>query len=137
MLHFEIISPDGTIYNDDVDQVTVPTPAGEITILPHHIPLFSKLSEGEIKIKKASHTSFVAVIGGFLEVNKDKTSVISDYAIKADSIELAKAEEAKKRAEQALKEKVEKEDLITASKEFQKAMMELKIADKMRKRRVQ
>jgi len=134
---FQIISPDGTIFHDEIDEVSVPTTQGEITILPHHIPLFSKLTEGEIKIKKGNHTTFVAFIGGFLEVNKTQTAVISDYAIKADSIELARAQEAKERAQAALKEKVEKEDIITAQKEFGRAMMELKVADKMRKRRVQ
>lgn len=133
---FQIISPDGTIFHDEIDEVSVPTTHGEITILPHHVPIFSKLAEGEIKIKKSNHTTFVAVIGGFLEVNKTETAVISDYAIKADSIELARAQEAKERAQQALKEKVEQGDIVTAQKEFQRAMMELKVADKMRRRRV-
>lgn len=131
---FNVISPDGNLFHGDVDKVSVPTSQGEITILPNHIPLFSKLNEGEIKIKKGNQLTFVAVIGGFLEVNKTSVSVISDYAVKADSLELARAQEAKERAQHALHEKVAKEDIISAQKEFQKAMMELRIADKMRKR---
>lgn len=135
MFQLQILSPVGDIFNDSVDEVSLPTDKGEITILSNHIPLFSKVSEGTINVIKNNKHTVYAVIGGFLEVSKDNTvTILSDYAVKAENIEIAKATEAKKRAEEFLKDKQSTADLLMAEKELQKSLLELKVADKIKRR---
>lgn len=134
MFQFEIISPDGIIFSDTVDEVSLPTEKGEISILAQHMPLFSKLIEGEIKVHKGGKNSFYALFGGFLEIGDNKVTVLSDYAIHSDSIVIAKSMEAKKRAEDILKSRLEGDNIQVAEKELQKAILELKVADKIKRR---
>lgn len=134
--HFEIVSPDGIIYTDDVEVVLLPTSNGEIGILPHHIPLFTKLEAGEVRIKKGAEEISVAITGGFLDVQKSHVTLLSDHAIRADNIEIARAEEAKKRAERLLEERAETENFALVEKDLARSIIELHIADKVRKRRV-
>lgn len=133
MFQLQILSPIGEIYNDTVDEVTVPTDNGEISILQNHVPLFSKIQEGTVTIKKGStKPTVIAVVGGFLEVKDNNVSILSDHAIKAENIEVARANEAKKQAEEFLANKQSTADLIMAEKELQKSLLELKVADKMK-----
>lgn len=134
-LHLEIISPDGIIYSDEIDEVLLPAQNGQIAILPHHAPLFSKLTEGEVIIKKGGKENFIAIIGGFLEVQNNKAHIISDYAIRAESIEIAKAQEAKRRAQKILQEKKEYADFAIVENDLRKSILELKVAEKLRRRR--
>lgn len=132
MLELQILSPTGEIFNDSVDEVILPTDKGEIAILPHHADIFSKLTEGMITVKKSAKVTHIAIIGGFLEIKKGKVVVLSDYAIEAQSIQVARAQEAKKRAEQLLAEKHSNADLLIAEKELQKSIMELRVAEKVK-----
>ncbi len=131
MFQLVILSPLGQIYNDSVDEVTLPTEKGDISILPHHTPLFSKLAEGIMTISKNGKKQMIALVGGFLEVG-EKVTVLSDFAIKAEDIQTAKALEAKKRAEDFIQNKQSTADLIMAEKELQKSLLELKVADKIK-----
>ena len=130
----EIITPDGIIFNDEVDEVILPTSDGQITILPHHIPLYAKLSEGEMHIKTKGKEVLYALLGGILDIGKNKISILSDYAVHADSIQIARAEEAKKRAEEAIKNKIGTQEFVLEDKELRKSILELKVANKMKKR---
>ena len=134
MFLLEILSPESAVFSDSVDEVSLPTEKGEITILTNHVPLFSKLSEGEVKIKKGDKQTLIAIAGGFLEVEKEKVSVLSDYAVKAENIEIAKALEAKKRAEELLKNRDETTDMLIVEKELQRTILELKIAEKIKRK---
>lgn len=134
MFQLQILSPVGEVFNDTVDEVSLPTSKGEISILTHHVPLFSKVEEGTVTIKKGGRNTVVAIVGGFLEVVGEKVSILSDYAVKAENIEVAKANEAKKRAEDFLANKQSAADLIMAEKELQKSLLELKVADKIKRK---
>lgn len=131
---FEIVTPDGIIFQDEVDEVRLPTVDGQITILPHHIPLYSKLGDGEAIIINNGKETLMAVLGGVVEVGTEKVSIISDYAVHADSIQIARAEEAKKRAEEAKKNKQENEDFVMEDKELRKSILELKVGTRARKK---
>ncbi len=135
-LKLEIITPDGIIYNEEVSEVMLPTPKGQITILPHHVALFVKLVEGEIVIKKNSKDSLMAVLGGVAEIADNSVKILSDYAVKADSIVMARAQEAKKRAEEALLNKKSNEDFAMADRDLKRSILELKVAEKMKKRSI-
>lgn len=130
MFELQIISPLGEVFHDNVEEVTLPTDKGEISILQNHIPLFSKITEGTMNIKKSGKNTVIAIVGGFLEVRNSIVTILSDYAIKAENIETAKAMEAKKRAEEFLANKQSTADLIMAEKQLQKSLLELKVAGK-------
>jgi len=130
----EIITPEGITYTDHVDEAIVPTSTGEIAILPNHVSLVTKVTHGELIIKKNSKTYSIMITEGFLQVTKNHISLLANYAQKAENISIAKAEEAKKRAERLIKEKTSDKDFIIAEGELRKAMLELKIAFKHKKR---
>ena len=133
-LSLEIVSPQGIIFEGDIDQVTLPGVDGVITVLPHHTALFTKLAEGEIEVvEQGKRTSYV-IAGGFFEINNNKASVLSDYAIRAESIEMAKSEEKKRQAEQKLREKLTNEEFTIVDKDLKMSILELKVAQKVRRR---
>jgi len=133
-MNLHVVSPEGVIYQDTVDQISLPTPKGEITILPHHVSLFTKMTDGIINIVKGKKESIIATVGGFVEIIDGNVTILSDHAIKAENIQIAKAQEAKKRAEERMKKKESEVDFVMAEKELQKAIMELQVADRIKKR---
>mgnify|MGYP001613502840 CR=1 FL=1 len=104
MIKFKIVTPDGITYEDDaVEQVTIPTATGYITVLPGHIPLITPLMAGELVVKKKDHSVPLAVSGGVVEVRpKSEVYILADTAERAEHIDLERAETAKKRAEELL-----------------------------------
>jgi len=135
-LLLEIITPEKVIFKDEVQEVVVPTSEGEIAILPNHINLLTQVSPGELIIKKGSTQHSLAITGGFLEVNQNTVSIVAEYAVKAQDIEVARAMEAKKRAEKLMNEKTTDNELKIAEAEMLKAILELKIATKHKRRAV-
>lgn len=133
-LLLEVITPETVILKEEVDEIVVQTTTGEITILPNHEDLLTKLKEGEMLIKKHGKITYFALTGGFLEVSQNKVNILADYAIRAEDIEIAKAEEAKERAQKKLKEHQEEKEFIVADAELKKAILELKVARKIKKR---
>lgn len=132
----EIITPEGITYKDDVQEAIAPTATGEIAILPNHANLVTKVIPGELIIKKSNKTQSLAITEGFLEVGENHIVILANYAIKAEDISIAKAEKAKKRAEHLLKERTSDKDFRIAEGELRKALLELKIAFKHRKKPV-
>ena len=130
----EIITPDGVTYKDDVQEAIVPTTTGEITILPNHISLVTEVTHGELIVKKKDKTYSMVITEGFLEVVKNHIVILANYAVRAENINIAKVEEAKKRAERLMKEKTSDIDFRVAEADLRKAMLELKIGFKHKKR---
>jgi F-type H+-transporting ATPase subunit epsilon len=133
-LILEIITPEKVVYKDEVQGIIVPTVNGEISILPNHINLLTQISPGELTVKKVHSTQHLAITGGFLEIQDNKVSILAEHAIKAQDIQVAQAMEAKKRAEKAMAEKSTVNELKVAQAEMIKAILELKIATKHKKR---
>lgn len=133
-LLLEIITPEKVVYKDEVSEVVAPTVNGEIAILPNHVNLLTQVNPGELIIKKGSATQYLAITGGFLEVTNNKISILADYAIKAQDIQVARATEAKRRAEKIMSEKVTDNELRMAQAEMIKAILELKVATKHKRR---
>jgi len=132
-LRLEIVTQEKELFGELVDFVSAPTQTGEVTILPHHLSLFTKLDAGEVKYSKAGKVIGFVISGGFMDVSGGKMVVIlADSAIRSDQINVARAEEAKKKAEETLKEKQSKRDFMLAEAELRRAIMELKVARKKR-----
>ena len=104
-LTVEIVTAERQVYNEtDVDMVVAPGSEGVLGILPRHAPLLTMLRPGALRVKKGGAEQEMAVTGGFLQVNDDRVLILADYAERADEIDAAVAEEARRRAEQALNE---------------------------------
>jgi len=105
MFHLKIATPERVVYENDVLQISIPTASGEITVLPHHTPLVSVLSAGELRIKDQSGDQTLAVVGGFLEVRPNNELIIlADHAQRAEEIDVTVAEAARARAEEQMKQ---------------------------------
>lgn len=133
-LHLEIITPERKVLSEEVDSVTVPTSTGEITVLPEHENLISLIGTGELTYRKDGKEVPLALTGGFLEINNGQVNIIAEHAIKADEIQIAKAKEAKEKAEKLMLGKLNKQELLMAVAEQRKALLELRIAEKYRKK---
>ena len=103
-LKLEIVTPDAQTYSDNVEMVTLPGTEGEMGVYPNHVPLMTQLAAGEVIVRKDGRDLFLAVGEGFVEVTGDHVAILTDSAIKADDIDEAKAEEARRRAEARLAE---------------------------------
>lgn len=101
-LTLEIVTPDARVYSDTIDSVVIPTVEGEVGILPGHIPLLTQVENGELRVTKGAETLFLAVSGGFAEVEGDRVHVLAEYAISEEKIDEKAVEEALKRAEREL-----------------------------------
>lgn len=133
-LLLEIITPEKVVYSDEVDEIVVPTVEGEIAVLPNHICLLTQVNPGELIIKKGPSQQYLAITGGFLEVQNNKVSILAEYAIKSQDIEVARVMEAKKRAEKVMSEKSTEHEIRIAQTEMIKAILELKVATRHKKR---
>lgn len=133
-LHLEVITPEKVIYESEADEIVAPTVNGQIGILPNHIGLLTKIIPGELIIRKGNNQYLLAITGGFLEVNNNNVSILADYAIKAEDVEIARAQEAQKRAEKLMQEKTTDKDFKVAQAELIKAVLELRVANKIKKR---
>ena len=126
-LKLEIVTPEAKVYSEDVDMVTLPGVEGEMGIFPMHIPLMTQLAAGEVVARKGGQDFFLAVGDGFVEVTGDRVSILTDMAIKAESIDEAKAEEARKRAEARLSEKIDEEETAKVQASLANAVAQLKV----------
>jgi len=129
-LHIQVITPEKIIIDTQADEIILPTVNGEITVLPHHVPLLTQLAPGELIIKNGSNINHLVVVGGFLEVSPDTVTILADYAVQGKDISAVKAQEAKERAEKLLKEKLSQKDFALAQADLLKAILELKVAHK-------
>ena len=109
-LKLEIVTPDALAYSQEVDMVTLPGAQGEMGIYPQHVPLMTEIVPGEISVRRGNDEFQLAVGPGFVAITGDRVSVMTDMAIRADEVDEAKAEEARKAAEKRLKERLGESD---------------------------
>lgn len=136
-LNLTILTQERELVTKPVTSLTVVTVQGEVTILPGHIPLFTKIADGELRYRfiengKEDVGSF-AVSGGFLDVGpSNNVTVLADHAIRSEDINEARAEEARRAAEEAMKNRETERDFKLAEASLRRALTELKIAEKRR-----
>ena len=126
-LKLEIVTPEAKIYSEDVEMVTLTGIDGEMGILPQHMPLMTALASGEIIARKGAENIFLAVGEGFVQVTREKVSVLTDMAIKADDIDEAKAEEARQKAEARLAQKLSDEEVLSVQATLMHALTQLHV----------
>lgn len=133
-LKLEIVTPEKVVLSEEVDSITIPTKNGEITVLPEHENLIATLGSGELLYRKDGKETSIAITGGTLEINGENVTLLAEHAISPDDIQVNKAREAREKAEKLMKENLNEHDLRLAEAEQRKALLELKIAEKYRKK---
>jgi len=126
-LKLEIVTPDSKTYCEDVEMVTLPGVDGEMGIYPQHVPVLTQIVPGEIAIRKDGHDQFLAVGEGFVEITGDRVAIMTDMAILADNIDEAKAEEARRRAEAKLSERLDDEEAAIVNAALAHSLVLLKV----------
>lgn len=129
-LNLEVITPERLVMRESVDEVVVPGLDGELGILPEHTPLISQLQTGVLTYRQGGATQQMHVSGGFVEVQPDRVSVLSDVAERPEEIDLERAQRAKDRAERRLKGQGDDLDFPRAELKLQRAMIRIQLAGK-------
>jgi F-type H+-transporting ATPase subunit epsilon len=131
-LKLEIVTPEALTYSEDVEMVTLPAAEGEMGIYPQHVPLMTQIVSGEIAVRKDGRDYFLAVGEGFVEITGERVAIMTDMAIRAEGIDEAKAEEARRRAEARLAEKLDDEDAAMVSAALAHSLAQLKVKRRQR-----
>ena len=134
-LHLEIVTAERTVLSDEVDQVNAPGAAGRMGVLPRHEPLLTTLIPGELTIVKNGERTPFAISGGFMEVLPDRVTILADTAERADEIDENRAEAARRRAEDSLRERSSEQDMVTAEAHLRRAMVRLRVSRMRRSNR--
>lgn len=131
-LRLEIVTPEAKTYSEDVDMVTLPAVEGEMGVYPNHVPLMTQLAAGEVTVRKGGQDYFLAVGDGFVEITGERVAILTDMAIRAENIDEAKAEEARRRAESRLAEKLDDEETALVSAALAHSLAQLKVKRRQR-----
>jgi F-type H+-transporting ATPase subunit epsilon len=135
-LKLDVVTAEQVVYTDVVDMLVAPGAEGQLGILPHHAPLMTTLQPGELRIKKGGEESYLAISGGFIEVRPDHVIILADAAERADEIDIARAEEAKLRAEEQLRQRRGAGmDGSRAEAALRRAVARLSVVERRRKRK--
>ncbi|MEW6714224.1 MAG: F0F1 ATP synthase subunit epsilon [Nitrospirota bacterium] len=128
-LTLDIVTPYGLVFTDQVDEIVASGSEGEFGVLPQHARFLTTLKVGMLTYKKGSETGYIFVSGGYAEVGPDKVAVLADSATKAADIDVERAQEAKKRAEERLNQQ-DKFDKARAEAALNRAIARIQIAEK-------
>ncbi len=126
-LKLEIVTPDGTVYSEDVEMVTLPGVEGQLGVYPRHVPLMTQMVPGEISVRKAGVEYYLATGEGLIEVTADHVAILTDMAIAAEHIDEAKAEEARQRAQRRLGEKLSDEEVASVNSSLARSLAQLHV----------
>ncbi len=133
-LALEIVTPERSILHEKVDEVEVPGADGYFGVLPGHTPLLASLQVGELWYRKAGEITYLSIAFGFAEVLPDRVTILAQIAERADEIDVARAEEEKRRAETRISKRPSEQDLDAARISMLKALVRLRVASRARTR---
>ncbi|MCH7617987.1 MAG: F0F1 ATP synthase subunit epsilon [Chloroflexi bacterium] len=134
-LNVEIVTAEQVVYSEEgVERLIAPGADGELTVLPQHAAFITTLSPGELRIVKGGEEEAMAITGGFLEVRNDRIVVLADAAERVEEIDIARAEEARRKAEEAIREQRDAGDLAQTQASLQRALMRLRVAQRRGRR---
>ena len=130
----EIVTAESLVYSEEIDVLVAPGTDGELGILPRHAPLLTALKPGEIRVVKDGEDTYMAVSGGFMEVIGNKITILADTAERVDDIDVERAEEALKLAQERVEARASDMDLERALSSIRKSQARLKVARRRRPR---
>lgn len=126
-LRLEIVTPEATVYSEDVDMVTLPAVNGQMGVLPQHVRLMTQMVPGEMIVRKDGCDNFLAVGEGLIEVTNERVSIVTNMAVAVESIDEAAAEEARQRAAARLREKLSSEELASVNASLARSLAQLHV----------
>ncbi|MGG1630996.1 F0F1 ATP synthase subunit epsilon [Rossellomorea sp. NRS-1567] len=129
-LKVNIVTPDGPVYDSEVEMVSTKAQSGELGILPGHIPMVAPLQIGAVRLKKGGNTELVAVSGGFLEVRPEQVTILAQSAETAEAIDVRRAKEAKGRAEDRMQAQRDDVDFRRAELALKRAMNRINVSER-------
>jgi F-type H+-transporting ATPase subunit epsilon len=132
-LKLEIVTPEGVTAAEDVEMVTLPGVEGEMGIYPQHVPLMTEIVPGEIVARYGGADHYLAVGPGFVEITAERVAVLTDMALRADDLDEAKAEQARKAAEARLRERLGDEDAAVVNAAILRSIESLRGRKRARK----
>ncbi|HMK77206.1 MAG TPA: F0F1 ATP synthase subunit epsilon [Thermodesulfobacteriota bacterium] len=130
----EIVTAERMVFSDEVTALLAWGVEGQLGILPHHAPLMTMLQPGDLMIRKDREEEYLALSGGFLEVRPDKVIILADACEGADEIDVVRAEEAKKRAQETMKAAPLTVDAASAEAALRRSLARLKVAERRRRK---
>jgi F-type H+-transporting ATPase subunit epsilon len=134
-LSVHIVTAEREIYAEEgVDEVVAPGVEGEFTVLPQHAPFLTTIQAGLMRVVKGGEEIDMTITGGFLEVRDDRVTILADAAERAEEIDIARAEEARRSAERAMQDRTGRESLAEAQAALSRALLRLKAAERRRHR---
>lgn len=131
-LKLEIVTPEGISFSDEVDIAFLPGIDGELGIYPQHVPLVTQIKPGEVTVRKGYEELYLAVGDGFAEITPSRIAILTDMAIRAEEIDEAAAEEARKRAQARLEEKLSGEELAVINASLARSLAQLHVKRRQR-----
>ena len=131
-LKLEIVTPEAQTYSEDVEMVTLPGVEGEMGIYPMHVPLMTQVVSGEITALKDGRETHLAIGEGFVEITGDRVAILTDMAIRAEDVDEGKADEARRRAEERLSQRLSGEELAATSAALAHSLAQLKVRRRQR-----
>jgi F-type H+-transporting ATPase subunit epsilon len=129
-LKLDIVTPEAVTFSGDVEMVTLPGSEGELGVYPQHVPLMTQIVPGELVVRKDGRDLYLAVGDGFVEITNDHVAVLTDMAVPADQIDEAKAEEARRRAEARLAERIDDEETAVVHAALANSLAQLAVKRK-------
>ncbi len=135
-LQVDIVTVERVVFTGEADMVIAPGELGELGILPSHTPLMTSLTAGELVVRDGAREEILAISGGFIEVRPDHVIILADQAERAEEIDISRAQEARKRAEEQLKERRPSgTEADHAEIALRRALVRLSVAEKVKTRR--
>jgi len=135
-LKVDIVTAERLVYSEEgVERLIVPGVEGELGVLTLHAPLLTMMQPGVLRIVKGGDEVEMAITGGFIEVRQNRVTILADAAERAEEIDTVRAEEARRRAQRLLEERVAEEDLARAEASLARALARLKVVERRRRRR--
>jgi F-type H+-transporting ATPase subunit epsilon len=131
-LRLEIVTPEGVVFSEDVQMVTLPCIEGQLGIYPLHVPLITGIVPGEIIVQAPAGESFLAVGGGIVDITADRVAIATDMAVAAEHIDEARAEEARRRAEARLRERISEEEIASVNASLVRSLAQLHVKRRRR-----
>jgi F-type H+-transporting ATPase subunit epsilon len=131
-MRLEIITPQATVFSEDVTMVTLPVLEGQIGVYPQHVRLITQIVPGEMIVNRNNEETFFALGEGLVEIDPARVSIVTDMAIPADRIDEAKVEEARARAEARLSEKISDEEVASVNASLVRSLAQLQVKRRRR-----
>jgi F-type H+-transporting ATPase subunit epsilon len=132
-MRFDIVTPEETISYENVQMVTLPGATGQIGVFAQHVPLMTQMAPGEIVVHKGGRDTYIATGEGIIEITAEHVSVLTDLALESDRIDEAKVEEARRRAEARLREKLSDEEAAMANAALARSLAQLRVKKRQRR----